>query len=80
MLKTMSGALLALAIAPMTAQAQNYTQFPSPVLNQNVQHSWLTGRTICIPPYERPFPVRVYSTPQMPPYYNVPPYWVVSPY
>lgn len=70
--------LAAGCVAP--AAAQQYLEFPAPTPGYPFQRSVLTGRAVVIPPYDRPFPVRVYSTPPQSPYYNVPPYAVVSPY
>lgn len=73
------GLALALGcIAP--AAAQHYIEFPAPTPGYPFQRSVLTGRAVVIPPYDRAFPVRVYTTPPQPPYYNVPPYAVVAPY
>lgn len=73
--------LAAIALfAPSAAAAQNYTQFPAPIPWQRAQHSYLSGAAVVIPPYPCPFPIRVYTTPPQPPYYNVPPYAVVAPY
>ena len=71
-------ALMAGCVAPATAQ--DYLEYPAPTPGYPFQRSVLTGRAVVIPPYERPFPVRVYTTPPRQPYYNVPPYAVVSPY
>ena len=62
------------------AFCQEYTTYPAPTPGYPFQRSFLTGRAIVIPPYDRLFPVRVYTTPPMPPYYNVPPYAVAAPY
>ena len=69
--------LLALA---GSAAAQGYTEYPAPMPGDRLPRSTLTGQAVVIPPYRRPFPVRVYTTPPRQPYYNVPPYAVVSPY
>ena len=71
-------ALMVISVAP--AYAQQDLEYPAPSLGYPFQRSVLTGRAVIIPPYDRPFPVRVYSTPPQPPYYNVPPYAVVAPY
>ena len=42
--------------------------------------SHVTRRVVRIGPYGSPYHVRVYGTPQMPPYYNVPAYRVITPY
>ena len=62
------------------ASAQDYPQYPAATPGYPFQRSFLTGQAVVIPPYERPFPVRVYTTPPTQPYYNVPPYAVVAPY
>ena len=62
------------------ACAQQYLEYPVPTPGYPFQRSVLTGRAVIIPPYDRPFPVRAYTTPPKPPYYNVPPYAVVVPY
>lgn len=71
-------ALMVISVAP--AYAQQGLEYPAPIPGFPFQRSVLTGRAVVIPPYDRPFPVRVYSTPPQPPYYNVPPYAVVAPY
>lgn len=60
--------------------AQDYGEYPAPTPFYPFQRSYLTGHAICIPPYRRPFPIHVYTTPQQEPYYNVPPYAVAAPY
>lgn len=60
--------------------AQQYTAFPGQPLCYPFPRSVLTGRAVAIAPYERLFPVRVYTTPPQQPLYNVPPYAVVAPY
>ena len=75
MLATAIGASLA-----GSAMAQGYTEYPAPTPGYPFQRSFLTGQAVVIPPYDRPFPVRVYTTPPSPPYYNVPPYAVAAPY
>ncbi len=71
-------ALMVISVAP--AYAQQDLEYSAPTPGYPFQRSVLTGRAVIIPPYDRPFPVRVYSTPPQPPYYNVPPYAVVAPY
>ena len=72
---------LALAVGCVVpAAAQQYLEYPAPTPGYPFGRSALTGRAVVVPPYDRPFPVRVYSTPPQQPYYNVPPYAVVSPY
>ena len=71
----------ALAIGGIgSAEAQQYRAYPAPTPSYPCQRSVRTGRAVAIAPYERPFPLRVYSTPPHQPYYNVPPYAVVAPY
>ena len=74
----LAGAMLMGGIA--AASAGQYAEYPAPTPDYPFQRSTLTGRAVIIPPYERAFPVRVYSTPPQQPYYNVPPYAVVAPY
>lgn len=74
----LAGAMLTASAAAATAQ--QYTGYPAPTPFYPFQRSTLTGRAVVIPPYDRVFPVRVYSTPPQQPYYNVPPYAVVAPY
>ena len=79
----MRTSLLAMALTvscAAQAAAQQYLEIPAPTPGYPFQRSVLTGRAVVIPPYDRPFPVRVYTTPPRSPYYNVPPYAVVSPY
>lgn len=66
--------------AAVPAYAGEYAEFPAPTPFYPFKRSALTGRAVVIPPYRRVFPVRVYTTPPQPPYYNVPPYAVVAPY
>ena len=74
--------ILAAVAATLTlpAFAHDYGQYPAPLPGYSFPHSRYTGRGVVIPPYRGVFPVRVYTTPQLPPYYNVPPYLVVAPY
>lgn len=74
----LAGTILIGGIA--SAAAQQYLEYPAPTPFYPFQRSVLTNRAVVIPPYERPFPIRVYSTPPHSPYYNVPPYAVVAPY
>ena len=72
---------LALVVGCVTpACAQQYLEYPAPTPGYPYQRSELTGRAIVIPPYDRPFAVRIYTTPPQSPYYNVPPYAVIAPY
>ncbi len=73
-----AAALAVLVAAP--ALAGDYIEFPAPTPHYPFRRSTLTGRAVVIPPYRTPFPIRVYTTPPQPPYYNVPPYAVISPY
>lgn len=61
-----------------SAWADDYIEYPADLHGYPFQRSYLTGRAICIPPYRRPFPVRIYTTPPQPPYYNAPPYAVIT--
>ncbi len=71
----------ALGLAWMSpALAQQYGDYPAPTPDYPFQRSFLTGNAVVIPPYDTVFPVRVYTTPPTPPYYNVPPYAVAAPY
>lgn len=79
MRKTLLGLALA-AVCAAPACAQQYNEYPAPTPGYPFQRSVLTGRAVVIPPYPRLFPVRVYTTPPQPPYYNVPPYAVIAPY
>ena len=72
-----SAAFIALA---GSAAAQGYGEYPAPMPGYPFQRSTLTDRRVFIPPYRRPFRVRVYTTPPRQPFYNVPPYAVISPY
>ena len=72
--------LAAMGVLLGQADAQTYPEYPAPTPGYPFQRSFLTGRAVIIPPYRYPFPVRVYTTPPTQPYYNVPPYAVVSPY
>lgn len=73
------GSLAVLSIAG-PASASEYGQYPAPTAFYPFQRSYLIGEAVFIPPYRRPFPIRVYTTPPQQPYYNVPPYAVVAPY
>ena len=78
----MKSAMLAaifISVAGSFALASQYGEFPAPV-PYPFQRSTLTDRSVTILPYQQPFGVRVYTTPQHQPLYNVPPYAVVSPY
>ena len=71
--------LLGVAAIVAPALAENI-EYPAPTPHYPFQRSILTRRLVVIPPYRRPFRVRLYSTPQQQPYYNVPPYRVITPY
>jgi len=78
----MKSLCLGLAVAAMLvvpAMAENI-EYPAPTPFYPFQRSMLTRRIVIVPPYRYPFRVRVYTTPQQQPYYNVPPYPVISPY
>ncbi len=72
-------ATILLGVAAPPALANEYGDFPAPV-PYPFQRSTLTGQAIAISPYDQPFGVRVYTTPQHQPFYNVPPYAVIVPY
>ena len=80
MIKTTLSAFVVLAAGTLPGLAEQYQEYPAPMPFYPFQRSALTGRFVFIPPYSRPFPVRVYTTPPQPPFYNVPPYAVISPY
>ena len=62
--------------APALAESIEYPAYvPYPF-----QRAHRTRHLVRLVPYERPFLVRSFTTPQQPPYYNVPPYKVISPY
>ncbi len=71
--------LATMGVAVGQAGAQSYPEYPAPTPGYPFQSSFLSGQAVIIPPYRYPFPVRVYTTPATQPYYNVPPYAVVSP-
>lgn len=74
---------VAVSIAPLAigqAMASDYNEYPAPAPGYPFQRSVLSGRAVVIPPYRHVFPIRIYATPQQQPYYNVPPYAVISPY
>ncbi len=77
--KTLS-AIICFAACAMPALADDYKEYPGPTPFYPFQRSFLTGHAVVIPPYHRRFPIRVYTTPPQPPYYNVPPYAVIAPY
>lgn len=78
-IKTLS-TIACLAACAVPATADDYKEYPAPTPFYPFQRSVLTGHAVVIPPYRRPFPIRVYTTPPQQPYYNVPPYAVISPY
>ena len=73
------GFLAAAALVAPAIAADNY-QYPAPTPHYPFQRSFLKRRVVIVPPYAHPFRIRVYTTPQQQPYYNVPPYPVISPY
>jgi hypothetical protein len=75
-----SVALLGMPAFAPSVWADENIEYPSVRPNHPFQRSFRTGRFVLIPPYRHAFPIRVFSTPQQPPYYNVPPYEVISPY
>ena len=78
-MKTLCAAALIAATCCGTAQAGGYGEYIAPVPGRLFPHGRLTGAYAFVPPYG-PLPIRVYDTPQQGPYYNVPPYPVVTPY
>ena len=80
MIKTLC--LTALACATLAAPAFAGADLEYPVARPNYpfQRSYLTRRLVVIPPYRHLFLVRIFTTPQREPYYNVPPYAVITPY
>ena len=63
-------------VAPALAESIEYPAYvPYPF-----QRAHRTRHYVRLVPYERPFVVRRFTTPQQPPYYNVPAYRVISPY
>ena len=79
MIKTLSATVFIAACASPVA-AYDYTEYAAPTPFYPFQRSFLSGQAVVIPPYHRSFPVRIYTTPPQQPYYNVPPYAVISPY
>lgn len=79
-MRTRAFGLVLILTSAVPAYAQQYLEYPAPTPGYPFQRSTLTDRAVVIPPYDRPFPVRIYTTPPKPPYYNVPPYGVVAPY
>ena len=79
MLKTILLTIGCCATLAGPALAEENTEYPAPT-PYSFHRSVLTRRAVIIRPYCRPFPIRVYTTPQQQPFYNVPPYAVISPY
>ena len=71
--------LAAALLAAPPVLAGPYAEYPAPV-DYPFQRSTLTPRRIVIAPYDEPFRVRIYTTPPQQPFYNVPPYGVITPY
>ena len=69
-----------LAAVGLATPSYAYEQYPAPSPFYPFRRSVLTSRLVTIPPYPDAFRVRVYNTPPRQPYYNVPPFPVVSPY
>ncbi len=80
MIKTTLPALAVFAACAAPVRAGDYSQYPSMPPIYRFERSIPTGRAVAIPPYRRAFPIRVYAVPPQPPFYNVPPYAVISPY
>ena len=79
-MKSLCLGLFAAAALVAPALAEDNIEYPAPTPYYPFQRSILKRRVVIIPPYAHRFHVRVYTTPQQQPYYNVPPYAVVSPY
>ena len=80
MFKTFWMSALATSILAIPAFADPDIEYPAGRPNISIHRSTRTGRVVVIPPYRHLFQVRVFTTPQRDPYYNVPPYAVISPY
>ena len=80
MRKTFGLATLAAIFLATPVLADEYIEFPVEPWAQSIKRSDLTHRAVVLPYYRHVFQVRVYTTPPQPPYYNVPPYEVLTPY
>ena len=80
MIKTFCLGVLTCAALTVPAFAQDDIEYPAPTPFYPFQRSFVAPVPVVIPPYRHLFRVRVYSTPQEQPYYNVPPYPVLTPY
>ncbi len=69
--------LLALFAGLTEAQAEE-VYFPPDPPNLFIPRAYPTGIVVLVPPYRHAFQVRIFTTPQRSPYYNVPPYPVLS--
>ncbi len=78
MLRLMFAAVVIGAL-PASASADSYIEYPAPEAYP-LQRSTLTPEAVVIPPYDQAFRVRVYTTPPRQPFYNLPPYAVITPY
>ena len=70
---------LLVAASPAAAAAGSYGEFPAPQ-DYPFRRSILTRPRVLIRSYEQAFRVRIYTTPPQQPFYNVPPYAVITPY
>jgi hypothetical protein len=70
---------LVLAATSGPGRTESYIEYDAPLLDRHAPVSHLTGAAVFVPPYG-PMPVRLYATPQLGAYYNVPPYPVIAPY
>lgn len=80
MRKTSCLAALVVATWAVPAFADESTEFPLTTPAYPFQRSALSGEAVVIAPYRHRFSIRIYTTPQQAPYYNIPSYAVVAPY
>ncbi len=78
-MKALAAALFAVTALAAPLQAADRGQLPAPTPYTTFPHSFRTAEFVHVPPYGL-LPVRVYTTPPLGPFYNVPPYKVVAPY
>ena len=71
--------LMAFLISSTMANAEDYGQYPAPDFTTRFPRSVPTGEFVVVPPYGL-LPLRLYDTPPLGPFYNVPPYRVIAPY
>jgi hypothetical protein len=80
MKKLVPAAVLVCAMATASlARADESIEYLEAPASYPFQRSEPAGQAIAIAPYDRLFEVRVFTTPQRQPYYNVPPYPVLAP-